>query len=209
MFDLVVLIKTAGYLGIFGIVFAETGLLVGLFLPGDSLLFTAGVLASQGFLSILPLCLVTGIAAMMGDNTGYWLGRRFGPSVFSKKGSVLLDPQHIQRAENYFARYGSKTLILARFIPIIRTLAPTLAGVGRMRYRTFLFFSMVSAALWGLGVPLLGFYLGNVIPGIDRYLIPIVALIILVSISPGIYHILRDPGSRARILTVLGRLVRR
>jgi membrane-associated protein len=209
MFDLVTLIKTAGYVGIVGIVYAETGLLIGLFLPGDSLLFTAGFLASQRYLHIVALCALTAVAAMFGDNTGYWLGRRFGPSVFSRKGSVLLDPEHIRRAERYYATYGPKTLILARFIPIIRTLAPTLAGVGRMHYRTFFLFSVVSTALWGVGLPLTGYYLGSVIPGIDAYIVPIVAAIILASVSPGIIHVLKDPASRARLVAIVRRLVNR
>lgn len=205
MFDLVALIKTAGYVGIGGIVFAETGLLIGLFLPGDSLLFTAGFLASQGFLDIGTLCVLTSITAMLGDNTGYWLGRRLGPSVFTRKGSLLLDPAHLTRAQAYYALYGPKTLVLARFIPILRTLAPTLAGVGRMQYRTFLRYSFLSALLWGLGIPLVGYFLGSRIPGIDHYLLPIVAGIILVSVSPGIYHILKDHESRLRMLNFIRR----
>ncbi len=205
MFDLVALIKSASYAGVFGIVYAETGLLIGLFLPGDSLLFTAGFLASQGYLDIATLCCATGIAAMLGDNTGYWLGRTFGSSVFSKKGSFLLDPQHLTRAERYFAVYGSKTLLLARFIPVIRTLAPTMAGVGRMHYRTFFMYSVLSAVLWGLGLPLTGYFLGSRIPGIDAYLIPIVLIIIIASIGPGIYHLLRDPSTRAQLIAAIKR----
>jgi len=206
MFDLVALIKGAGYFGVFGIVYAETGLLIGMFLPGDSLLFTAGFLASQGYLNIVILCALTGTAAMLGDNTGYWLGRRFGPSVFSRKGSLLLDPTHIERAQNYYYRYGAKTLIIARFVPIIRTLAPTLAGVANMQYKTFLFYSFVSAGLWGLGVPLLGYFLGSRIPGIDAYLLPIVALIIVVSVAPGLYHIFKERENRERLKQALRRL---
>ena len=203
MFDLVSLIKGAGYLGVFGIVYVETGLLIGLILPGDSLLFTAGFLASQQYLNIVVLCFLTGIGAMLGDNTGYWLGRRFGPSVFSRKGSLLLDPAHLQRAENYYQTYGPKTLIIARFIPIIRTLAPTLAGVGKMQYKTFLFYSFVSAGLWGLGVPLVGYFLGSRIPGIDQYLLPIVAGIIGISVAPGLYHILKERENREHLLRAL------
>jgi membrane-associated protein len=153
--------------------------------------------------------MLTGIGAMLGDNTGYWLGRRFGPSVFKRKGSLLLDPEHITRAEDYYAKYGPKTLILARFIPVIRTLAPTLAGVGRMRYRTFLVFSFVSAACWGLGLPLAGYFLGSSIPGIDHFIIPIVAVIIVVSVAPGIYHVLRSAGGRAHIIRVVRRVLGR
>lgn len=198
MIDLVALVKTAGYLGVLGIVYAETGLLVGMFLPGDSLLFTAGFLASQGFLNITMLCILTGVGAVLGDNTGYWLGRRFGPSVFSREGSFFFDPSYLTKAQTFFARYGSKTLVLARFIPVIRTIAPTMAGVGRMRYAKFLAFSILAAVLWGIGLPLTGYFLGSAIPGIDRYIIPIVLLIIIVSVSPGIYHLLKNAYHRRR-----------
>jgi membrane-associated protein len=198
MFDLVSLIRGAGYLGVFGIVYAETGLLVGFFLPGDSLLFTAGFLASQQFLNIFVLCALVGVGAMLGDNTGYWIGRRFGPSVFSRKGSMFFDPSYLDRAESFYAHFGARALILARFVPVVRTIAPTMAGVGRMRYVTFLFYSVLAATLWGIGLPLVGYYLGSMIPGIDRYIIPIVLLIILVSISPGLWHLIRNAYHRRR-----------
>jgi membrane-associated protein len=196
MIDLVALIKAAGYLGVFGIVYSETGLLIGMFLPGDSLLFTAGFLASQGFLNITVLCVLVGVGAVLGDNTGYWLGRKFGPSVFSRQGSILFDPSYLDKANAFYERYGSKTLILARFVPVIRTIAPTMAGVGKMKYTKFLMFSVVAALLWGIGLPLTGYFLGNAIPGIDRYIIPIVLFIILVSVSPGIWHIISNAYNR-------------
>jgi membrane-associated protein len=198
MIDLIPLIKGAGYLGVLGIVYAETGLLLGMFLPGDSLLFTAGFLSSQGFLDITSLCIIVGVGAMLGDNTGYWLGRRFGPAVFSKKNSYFFDPAYLERAKQFYARHGSKTLLLARFIPVIRTIAPTMAGVGQMRYVKFLGFSALAAVLWGVGLPLVGYYLGSAIPGIDRYLIPIILGIVLVSISPGLWHLIRNAYHRRR-----------
>jgi membrane-associated protein len=207
MFDLVSLIKGAGYFGLLGIVYAETGLLIGMFLPGDSLLFTAGFLASQGYLNIWLLCAITGIAAVLGDNTGYWLGRRFGPTVFSRKDSLLFDSSYLEKAEHFFATYGSKTLVLARFIPVIRTIAPTMAGVGKMRYSKFLSYSILAAVLWGIGLPLSGYYIGSVIPGVDKYIIPIVGLIIVVSVAPGALHILRDPISRAKLIVGVKRLL--
>lgn len=209
MFDISTFIKGAGYIGILGIVFAETGLLIGMFLPGDSLLFTAGFLASQGFLSLPLLCMITGLGALLGDNTGYWLGRRFGESVFSRKGSLLFDPSHLQRTQSFFNQYGSKTLVLARFVPIIRTITPTFAGVGRMAYPKFLAFSIIGAVLWGIGLPCVGYYLGSSIPGIDRYLIPIIAGIVLVSVAPGAYHILRDAENRKALLSAIRQFVRR
>ncbi len=192
MFDLVSLIQTAGYAGILAIVFSETGLLIGMFLPGDSLLFTAGFLASQGYLDITLLCLITSVGALLGDNTGYWLGRRFGTSVFSRKDSLLFDSSYITKAEHFFASYGAKALILARFVPVIRTITPTMAGVGRMPYTRFFMFSIIAAIVWGIGLPFLGYILGSRIPGIDQYIIPIVLLIIIVSVAPGIVHYLRN-----------------
>jgi len=194
--DLASLIKAAGYLGVAAIVFTESGLLIGIVLPGDSLLFTAGFLASQGFLSIVPLTVAAFIAAVLGDNTGYWLGKRFGSSVFSRRGSLLLDPAHITRAERFYASHGPKTIVLARFIPVIRTVAPVLAGVGSMHWRTFALYNVLGALLWGVGVTLAGFLLGSVVPHADRYILPIVVFIVLASVAPGILHVLRNPEHR-------------
>jgi len=189
MFDLVSLIKTAGYIGLFGIVFAESGLFIGFFLPGDSLLFTAGFLASQGFLDIIPLMLVTFAGAVLGDSFGYAFGRRVGPYIFRKEDSLFFHKDHLVRAQNFYAKYGGKAIVIARFMPIIRTFAPILAGVGKMHYPTFLFYNFLGAMLWAIGLTGLGYYLGNVIPNIDRYIILIVVFIILVSVSPLVYRI--------------------
>lgn len=208
MFDLVNLVKTAGYLGVAGIVFAESGLLVGLILPGDSLLFTAGFLASQGYLNIVALCLVAFVSAVVGDNVGYYLGNRFGHSVFRKKDSLLLSPDHITRAEKYFERWGAKTIIIARFIPVVRTIAPTLAGVGSMRWSVFALNNIIGGILWAIGLPVLGYALGSSIPNIDAYLLPIVGGIILISVAPGIIHLLREPESRAHLMRGLHHMMR-
>ncbi len=196
MFDISSFIQAAGYLGVFAVLFTETGLLVGLVLPGDSLLFTAGFLASQGFLNIAVLCMVTFFGAVIGDNTGYWLGRTFGPRVFTRERSLFFRPAYITEAQKFIARYGVKAIVLARFVPVVRTIAPTLAGVGRMRYSTFLAFSMLGGLLWAAGIPLGGYWLGASIPGVDRYLLPIVLAIIVLSVSPGAYHFLRQTENR-------------
>ncbi|MEK7638146.1 MAG: DedA family protein [Patescibacteria group bacterium] len=209
MLDLVSLIKGVGYLGVGAIVFAESGLLIGLFLPGDSLLFTAGFLASQGFLSIVPLVLIIFVTAVLGDNTGYWFGKRFGPSVFRRRGSLLLDPEHIHRAEEFFQKHGPKTIILARFVPVIRSIAPILAGVGSMHWSTFFFYNVVGGLLWGVGVTLTGYYIGSVIPGVDAYIIPIALLIIVVSVAPGLWHLLRDKNGRAQLIAKMKGLLHR
>ncbi len=191
MFDLVSLIKGAGYLGLFGIVFAESGLLVGFFLPGDSLLFTAGFLASQGYLDIRTLALLTFAAAVLGDTVGYTFGNRIGYKIFNKEKSIFFNKAHLERARNYFETYGAKTILLARFVPIVRTFAPIMAGVGKMRYRVFLSYNVIGALFWAGGVTSLGYYLGNAIPNADRFILPIVGLIIVLSVMPGVIHIFK------------------
>jgi membrane-associated protein len=184
-------------------VFAESGLLVGFFLPGDSLIFTAGFLASQGLFEIGPLAVMLFIAAVSGDSFGYWCGKRFGPSIFSRRGSLLLDRSHVDRAEAFYARHGGKTIVLARFVPIVRTFAPILAGVGSMRYRTFLAYNLIGGAVWALGLSWMGYFLGARIPHVDRYLLPIVALIVIASIAPSAIHLLRTAEGRARARATL------
>src|SRR3989338_6217863 len=194
MFDIIALIKTVGNLGVAAIVFAESGLFIGFFLPGDSLLFTGGFLASQGFLHIGILILICFAGAALGDSFGYMFGRKIGPMIFKKEDSLLFHKDHLIRAEQFYNTYGAKTIILARFMPIVRTFAPILAGVGKMHYGEFITYNLVGGALWAIGLPLIGYYLGSVIPGIDQYLLPIIAGIIFVSVLPIILHIARDPG---------------
>ncbi len=191
-FDLISLIKTAGYVGLFGIIFAESGLLIGFFLPGDSLLFTAGFLASQGFLNIWLLMGLTFVAAVVGDSVGYWFGNKVGDKIFTKEESLFFKKDNIQKAEEFFKKHGSKTIVLARFVPIVRTFVPILAGVGTMHYRKFIAFNVIGGALWTIGVSLLGYFLGNLIPNIDKYLLPIILLIIVVSVSPNIIHLIKS-----------------
>lgn len=202
-FDLVTLIKTAGYAGLFAIVFAESGLLIGFFLPGDSLLFTAGFLASQGFFNILLLIIGCFMAAVLGDSVGYSFGRRVGPKIFTRGDSILFHKKHLESAALFYERYGPITIVLARFMPIIRTFAPILAGVGKMRYATFLGYNIVGGAIWGAGMPFLGFFLGNAIPNPDRYLIPIVAAIVIISFLPPIIHVLSHKDERERLAKLL------
>ena len=135
--DLISLIKTAGYLGLFFIVFAESGLFIGFFLPGDSLLFTAGFLASQGYLNIWILAPLMFVAAVLGDNFGYAFGKKVGPALFNKEDSFLFHKDHLVKANDFYAKHGPKTIVMARFLPIVRTFAPILAGVGKMEYKTF------------------------------------------------------------------------
>ncbi len=182
--DLETLITTVGLLGVFGIVFAETGLLVGFFLPGDSLLFTAGLLASRGFSNIVLLMVGCALAAIIGDQVGYLIGRRAGPALFRRPDSRFFHQKNVERARKYFEEHGSKTIILARFVPVVRTFAPMVAGVAGMDYRRFVTFNVVGGVLWGAGVTLLGYLLGNSIHDIDRWLIPIILLILAISFLP-------------------------
>lgn len=203
MFDLISLIKTVGYLGIFGIVFAESGLLLGFFLPGDSLLFTAGFLASQGFLHIGPLLLLVFFGAVLGDNVGYSFGYKVGPMIFTREDSLLFHKDHLERARVFYEKHGPKALVLARFMPGIRTFAPILAGVGKMHYPTFFIYNIAGGLLWGVGLPLLGYFLGNTIPNIDAYLVPIILLIIFLSVVPTLIHVWRNADERRRIWGII------
>lgn len=199
MFDIVTIVKTAGYFGITGILFAESGLFVGFFLPGDSLLFTAGFLASQGYLRIAPLMILSFFAAVAGDSVGYAFGRRVGPAIFKKKDSLLFHKDHLERARVFYEQHGGKTIILARFMPIVRTFAPILAGVGRMRYGLFVAYNIIGGFLWTIGLSGLGYFLGNTIPDIDKYLLPIILAIIILSVAPSAYHVLNNKTTRAHI----------
>ena len=199
MFDLIPLIKAAGYIGLFGIIFAESGLLIGFFLPGDSLIFTAGFLASQGFLNIYLLAGLLFIAAVVGDSVGYAFGYRLGPKIFKKEDSFFFNKENLVKAQNFFIKHGGKTIILARFILVVRTFAPILAGVGRMHYKTFIAYNIVGGFLWAVGLSFLGYFLGRTIPGVDKYLLPIILFIIFVSILPNVIHILRDEKIRNKL----------
>ncbi len=184
-------IITFGYIGVFGAIFAETGLLVGFFLPGDSLLFTAGIFAAQGHLNLGLLLFGATIAAIVGDSTGYYLGRKFGRKVFTKESSWLFNKSHLKKTEDFYKKYGQKTIILARFVPIVRTGAATCAGMADMPYLTFLTYNVIGAVLWVAGFILAGYYLGRKFPTIENYMTTIILLIIAVSVLPIIYNFLK------------------
>lgn len=197
--DLETIIIAAGYFGLFGIIFAESGLLFGIVLPGDSLLFTAGFLSSQGFFDIATLAMVCFIAAVTGDSVGYTFGKRVGKRFFNRPRSIFFNQENVAKAQGFYARHGGKTIILARFLPGIRTLAPILAGVGDMHYPTFLVYNVTGGLLWAVGLTSLGYYLGSSIPGVDKYLLPIVAFIIIVSVLPSLWKIIASPAGRQQI----------
>lgn len=193
--NLVNLIKAVGYIGLFVIVFAESGLLVGFFLPGDSLLFTAGFLASQGHLNLFAVIALIWVAAVLGDNVGYAFGHKIGPRIFKKEESLLFHKDNLERAQKFYRDHGPKTIILARFVPIVRTFAPILAGVGKMEYSTFLKYNFVGGTVWTFLLTLAGYFLGNLIPDIDKYLLPIIGVIVIISVVPAVYHIVQHRKS--------------
>ena len=194
-FDLQTLIKTFGYPLVWGIVFAESGLMVGFLLPGDSLLFVAGFMCSlaKTGLDIRVMAFGCFVFAVVGDSVGYYTGKRFGRKLFDKEDSKFFKKKHLIAAEEFFEQQGKTAIILARFMPFIRTFAPIVAGIAAMRYRTFMQYNVVGGFLWAVGLTSLGYFLGKTIPPeqIDRYLLPIVLGIMFISLAPSIFHILK------------------
>ena len=194
-FDLQTLIKTFGYPLVWGIVFAESGLLVGFLLPGDSLLFVAGFMCSlaKTGLDIRVMAFGCFVFAVVGDSVGYYTGKRFGRKLFDKEDSKFFKKKHLIAAEEFFERQGKTAIILARFMPFIRTFAPIVAGIAAMRYQTFMQYNVVGGFVWAIGLTALGYFLGKTIPPeqIDQYLLPIVLGIMFISLAPSIFHILK------------------
>lgn len=186
--------------GLWLIVFAESGLLVGFFLPGDSLLFIAGFLAFKGDLNILFVSIGSFVAAVLGDQVGYMFGARVGPALFRRPNSRLFKQEYVERTNDFFAHHGPKTIMLARFVPVVRTFAPIVAGVGTMPYRTFLRYNVVGGFVWAVGVTQLGYWMGDRIgaANIDKYLLPIVAAIIVLSLIPPAVEVYRHRRRSAR-----------
>lgn len=196
MFDLVSLIEFGGYIGLFLIIFAESGILLGFFLPGDSLLFTAGFLASQGLLNVWILLPLLFVAAVLGDAVGYTFGKKAGPRVFSREKSFFFHPSHVEKTAAFFEKHGVKTIILARFVPVVRTFAPIMAGVGGMKYRTFAKYNIIGGLLWAVGLTSLGYLFGNFTPDADRYILPIVLLIVITSFIPPAWQYFKEKKSK-------------
>ena len=203
---LIVLLSTLlsgwlGYLALFGIVFSETGLLVGFFLPGDSLLFTVGVVAGAGHLNIVAVNLLLMAAAVIGDQMGYFLGRKAGPRIFNRPNSRLFRREHLIRTHEFYERHGGKTLVYAKFVPIVRTFAPFVAGVARMEYLHFLPFNVCGGIGWVFFMTMLGYGLGNV-PFVRQYFDKVILLIIVVSVMPAVLHALKARKSSKNKLAV-------
>jgi len=213
-FDLINFAQTAGPIAalliVALIIFAESGLLIGFFLPGDSILFTLGFLiqGTSSFklnISIYLVIAILFIAAAIGDNTGYTFGKKIGPKLFKRPNSLLFKQENVQRAQDFYNKHGGKTIILARFIPIVRTFVPLIAGIAKMSHKTFFIFNIIGAFLWTTGVTMLGYFLGAVLGkmgvDVDTILLPIVALILIVSVAPALYQLLKDKKQRQAIWT--------
>jgi len=185
------LIQSGGLLLIAVIIFAESGMLVGFFFPGDTLLLSAGVFAAQGKLPLAGLIVIVALAAIAGDNTGYQIGKTAGPRLFRKKDGLLFRQEYVERSEKFFERYGNKAMLLAHFVPVVRTFTPIVAGVGRMPRRQFFVYDAIGDISWAIIVTMLGYWFGSRIPNIDHYLLPVVGLAILFSFSPMVYHLLK------------------
>ncbi len=190
--DLGELIRTVGLVGLFIIVFAETGLFLGFFFPGDSLLFVAGLLAAQGLFPLPVLIGVLLIAAITGNMTGYWFGKKVGPKLFERDDSLLFRKAHVRKAQLFYEKHGAKTIMLARFVPIVRTFAPIVAGIAEMNYRGFLVYNVLGAVLWTVGLTVGGYLFGSLITDVDRYLLPVVLGIIVLSFLPAIWHVWKE-----------------
>ncbi len=201
--------QLGGYILVTAIIFAECGLLVGFFLPGDSLLFAAGILAAEGLFNIWLIMGLLLVAAILGVSVGYAFGSRWGRRLFQRPESRFFKQENLRQAEEFYEHHGGKTIILARFIPIIRTFAPIVAGIGRMPYLQFLIYNIVGGVIWVLGLVGAGYWLGHRVKNIDHYLLPIIAIVIVLSVLPGIIHMLRTPERRLGISQRLKSIFRR
>ncbi len=203
--DLVNLITTAGFIAVILVIYAESGLLIGFFLPGDSLLFTAGILVHSGIfnINIHLFVLLLFIAAVAGDSTGYWFGRKTGPKIFKKPDAKIFKQSHIKKAQDFYEKHGAKTIIIARFVPIVRTFAPIVAGVGKMEYKKFFTYNIIGGFFWVALVTYAGYYLGALFEkmglDIDQVLLPIIVLIVFISILPAVYEIMKEKNNRDAI----------
>ena len=204
--DLITAIKTVSVLGVGLIIFAESGIPVGFFLPGDSILFTTGFLISQDILqfNIHLAVLIVFVAAILGVNLGYAFGKRVGPRLFSKPNARFFKQEYVEQAQTFYDKYGGKAIVLARFIPVVRTFAPIVAGIGNMNYRRFLFYNVLGAFLWAVCLTYLGYFLGAWLEqmgfhNIDEILLPLIIAIVFISVLPAVIHVLRDKELRTSI----------
>ncbi len=191
MFDVTHIVQTGGLLLIAAMIFAESGMFIGFFFPGDTLLLTAGIFAAQGKLSVISVIGVVAIAAIIGDNVGYHIGKRYGRRLFSKPDGIIFRQEYVQRSEKFYEKWGSKTMLIAHFVPVVRTFAPAVAGVGRMNYKQFVIFDAIGDIAWAVSVTLIGYWFGTKIPNIDHYIVLAVMAVVLITLGPTVYHLVR------------------
>jgi membrane-associated protein len=208
-FDVTHLIQSGGLLMIALIVYAESGMMVGFFLPGDTLLLSAGVLAASGQFPIEMTVGVIALAAVLGDNTGYLIGRTAGRRLFRKQDGLIFRQEYVQRAEKFYEKHGAKTLLIAHYVPIVRSFAPLVAGVGKMNRAQFFIYDLIGAASWAVIVTLLGYWFGSRIPDLDKYILPVVGAAMVISFGPMVWHIVRDAKTRRRFRDRLATVLRR
>jgi membrane-associated protein len=215
MFEFSHWIESAGAIGglliIGGIIFAESGLLIGFFLPGDTLLFTAGFFAAQGKLPLVGVLLTIFTAAVVGDNVGYTIGQKTGPRLFKKKDGLIFKQENVLRAEEFYKRHGGKTIIIARFVPVVRTFAPMVAGVGSMTRKKFFTYNVIGAAIWTGSIVMAGYWLGSMVDPhtVEKYLLLAIAAAMALTLGPTIWHLLREKRLRAFVAHQFGRVMKR
>jgi membrane-associated protein len=191
-------IAAAGYIVLILVVFAETGLAAGFFLPGDSLLVVAGLFAARGDLDVFVLLSTLFVAAVTGDAVGYYSGAKLGPRLFSREKSLLFRPAHLRKAQEFYEKYGGKTIIIARFVPVVRTFAPIVAGAAQMPYRRFVLFNVTGGFLWVFSMVLAGYFLGTLIPNLDQHIEWVVIIVVALSLTPPLYEYLKVRSGRLR-----------
>lgn len=192
IYDVEGLVRVGGLMALIVIVFVETGLFVGFFLPGDSLLVTAGLFAARGDLGLWSIFVFVSLAAIIGDTVGYTIGAKTGPKIFTREDSLLFHKKHLITTKEFYDRYGGITIIIARFMPIVRTFAPLVAGVGGMEYRRFVFYNVAGGIGWVVSMTSLGYFLGRSVPGIDKHIDVVIAVVIFLSLLPGIVKLARE-----------------
>ena len=197
------IIQSGGLIAIFLIIFSESGLFFGVLFPGDSLLLAAGFLAGQDIISIYWLIPLVILAAILGDNVGYYIGRRLGPKVFKRDDGLLFRLEYLEKTNKFYKKHGGKTIVIARFIAVVRTFAPVIAGVAGMSWARFAFFNVVGAVLWGAGLPLLGYAIGTAFPDIDKYFLWFLFISAQLFLAFVLWQVLKDPKVRSRLRTGL------
>jgi membrane-associated protein len=192
------IIQAGGLLLIALLIFGESGMFIGFFFPGDTLLIAAGVFAAQGKLSLALCIVVIALAAIAGDNVGFHIGKRYGRRLFRKPDGIIFRQEYVQRAEGFYEKYGSKTMLVAHFVPVVRTFAPAVAGVAKMNYKQFFIFDAIGDSAWTVIITLIGYWFGSKIPNIDHYILLAVALVVIITLGSPIYHILMSRRTKSR-----------